>query len=79
MILVNCSKSKIRIFANDTPVYFTCSNKAEFEELVKVIMTQLDEWFTANLLTLNTDKSYFSIFRTTQNQITNLPEVMINP
>ena len=74
--LVNCTKSKIRIFADDTAVYFACSNKAEFEELVKAIMTQLDEWFTANLLTLNTDKSYFCIFRTTQNQIINLPEVI---
>ena len=64
--LVNCStKAKIRIFADDTAVYFACSNKAEFKELVKAIMIQLDEWFTANLLTLNTDKSYFCIFRTT--------------
>ena len=74
--LVNCSNSKIRIFADDTAVYFACSNKAEFEELVKAIMIQLDEWFTANLLTLNTDKSYFCIFRTTQNHITDLPEVI---
>ena len=75
--LVNCcSIAKIRIFADDTAIYFACSNIKEFIQLVKTIMEHLDKWFTANLLTLNTDKSYFCIFRTTQNQITNLPEVI---
>ena len=36
-------------------------------------MTQLNEWFKANKLTLNSDKSNFVIFRSRQNKITNLP------
>ena len=73
--LVNCcSIAKIRIFADDTAVYFACSNITEFINLVTTIMELLDEWFTANLLTLNTDKSNFCIFRTTQNHIINLPD-----
>ena len=37
-------------------------------------MTQLNEWFKVNKLTLNSDKSNFIIFRSRQNKITNLPE-----
>ena len=79
--LANCSKEKIkiRIFADDTAVYFACSNIADFKKLIKAIMEHLDKWFTANLLTLNTDKSYFCIFRTTQNHNINLPnEIKFN-
>ena len=76
--LVNaCSTGRIRIFADDTAVYFVCSNIHELIQLVTEIMEHLDIWFSANLLTLNTDKSYFCIFRTTQNHINNLPDEII--
>ena len=76
--LVNaCSTGRIRIFADDTAVYFVCSNIHELIQLVTEIMEHLDIWFSANLLTLNTDKSYFCIFRTTQNHINNLPDEIV--
>ena len=72
--LANCCKiGKIRIFADDTAIYFACSNIIEFKQLASSIMKQLDKWFAYNLLTLNTDKSYFCIFRTTQNHRLILP------
>ena len=37
-------------------------------------MTQLNAWFKANKLTLNSAKSNFIVFRTKQNTTTNLPE-----
>ena len=37
-------------------------------------MNQLHSWFTVNKLTLNTDKSSFTIFRTKRKAIHNLPE-----
>ena len=37
-------------------------------------MTELHSWFTANKLTLNKEKSSFTIFKTRQNNIINLPE-----
>ena len=40
-------------------------------------MTQLNAWFKANKLTLNSEKSNFIIFRSRQNQITNLPEQIV--
>ena len=41
--LVNCSKEKIkiRIFADDTAVYFACSNIADFKKQIKAICYEL--------------------------------------
>ena len=69
-----CSIGKIRIFADDTAVYFSCVDISEFLHLATTIMSQLDKWFSDNLLTLNTEKSYYCIFRTTQNHLINLPD-----
>ena len=68
-----CTAGQIRIFADDTAVYFACSNISQFIQTASAIMKQLDKWFTSNLLTLNTDKSYYCIFRTTQNHMLALP------
>ena len=37
-------------------------------------MLQLTTWFNANKLTLNSEKSSFTIFRSSRKQIPNLPE-----
>ena len=37
-------------------------------------MTALNEWFTSNKMTLNTDKSTFTIFKSSRKIIPNLPE-----
>ena len=37
-------------------------------------MKELNSWFAANKLTLNTEKSSFTIFRSNRKRITNLPE-----
>ena len=71
-----CAVGKIRIFADDTAVYFACSNITEFIQIASTVMKQLDKWFASNLLTLNTDKSYFCIFRTVQNRRLILPEAI---
>ena len=69
-----CQDGKIRIFADDTAVYFTCMNTEQLLTLGKSIMKGLDAWFKANLLTLNTDKSYFCIFRSSKRRVQNMPE-----
>ena len=62
-----CSIGKIGIFADDTAVYFSCTDIREFLQLAITIMKQLDKWFAANLLTLNTEQSYYCILRANQN------------
>ena len=71
-----CTQGKIRIFADDTAVYFACSNITEFIQIAATIMKQLDKWFASNLLSLNTEKSYYCIFRTTQNCRLILPDTI---
>ena len=55
-----CPSGKVRIFADDTNVFFHCDNIEELIEIGQIIMKQLHSWFTANKLTLNTDKSSFT-------------------
>ena len=69
-----CPTGKVRIFADDTNVFFHCNSIAELIEIATTIMTELHSWFTANKLTLNTDKSSFTIFKTKQKVINDLPE-----
>ena len=72
-----CTIGNLRIFADDTTLFFKCNNKDDITAIGTQIMTQLNEWFKANKLTLNSDKSNFVIFRSRQNKVTNLP-VQIN-
>lgn len=69
-----CDIGNLRIFADDTTVFFKCETIDEVTTKGTQIMTQLNEWFKVNKLTLNSDKSNFIIFRSRQNKITNLPE-----
>ena len=68
-----CLQGKICIFADDTAIYFECTNINELLHTGSTIMQDLDRWFTANLLTLNTDKSFFCIFRKI-NKSLNIPD-----
>ena len=68
-----CPTGKVRIFADDTNVFFHCNSTEELIETATIIMTELHSWFSANKLTLNTDKSSFTIFKTKQKIINNLP------
>ena len=48
-----CPSGKVRIFADDTNVFFHCNNIKELIKLGQTILNQLHSWFTANKLTLN--------------------------
>ena len=53
---------KIKLFADDTNLFFYHSNPAKLSLLANNSMAQLSEWFTANRLSLNVDKTCYSIF-----------------
>ena len=69
-----CPLGKFRIFADDTNVFFHCKNSDELILIGKTIMIELNSWFTANKMTLNTDKTSFTIFKTNRLIIPNLPD-----
>ena len=73
--LINCCKGgKIRIFADDTSIFITGKNIHQVINISENIMSLVNKWFTANKLTLSTDKSSFIIFKTAQSQQTNIPD-----
>ena len=73
--LPNCSLSgKFRIFADDTTVFFQCKNADELIATGKTIMIELNAWFRANKMTLNAEKSSFTIFKSNRLNIPNLPD-----
>ena len=69
-----CPTGAVRIFADDTSVYFSSSSLDELISMAQVIMEQLHKWFNANKLTLNASKSNFIIFRSPRMKINNIPE-----
>ena len=69
-----CPEGKTRLFADDTTIFFHSNNIDNIISTTKVIMTQLTNWFRANKLTLNADKSSFTIFKSSQKNITNQPD-----
>ena len=75
--LPNCYHlGNFRIFADDTNVFFHCKNIDELLSTGKDIMTALNSWFTANKMTLNAEKSTFTIFKSSRNNIPNLPSTI---
>ena len=68
-----CSTGKVRLFADDTTIFFHTNSIDDIISTGKVIMTQLTNWFKANKLTLNADKSSFTIFKSSRKVIPNLP------
>ena len=68
-----CPSGKIRIFADDTTVFFHSNNIEDLISNAKTIMLQLNSWFDSNKLTLNATKSSFTIFKSSRKKINNLP------
>ena len=69
-----CPEGKTRLFADDTTIFYHSNNINDIISKGKIIMTQLTTWFKSNKLTLNADKSSFTIFRSSKKSIPNLPD-----
>ena len=69
-----CPDGKVRLFADDTTIFFHKDNINDIITTGKTIMTQLATWLKANKLTLNADKSSFTIFKSSRKVIHNLPD-----
>ena len=69
-----CPLGKVRIFADDTNIFFHCDDIEILKSTAKSIMIQLNSWFYVNKLTLNTTKTSFTIFKSNRKTINNLPD-----
>jgi len=50
------------LFADDTSIIIINPNFTDFENSVNKIFQHINEWFSANLLLLNLDKTYYMQF-----------------
>ena len=47
------------LFTDDTSIIISNTNREEFKYSINSVMTELNNWFQSNLLTLNYDKTNF--------------------
>ena len=52
------------LFADDTSIIISNTNPEEFKYSINSVMTELNNWFQSNLLTLNYDKTNFQFLTT---------------
>jgi hypothetical protein len=52
------------LFADDISVIVTSTNSQDFQDSIKVVLEQLNEWFSVNFLLLNIDKTNIMFFKT---------------
>ena len=71
-----CPDGKVRLFADDTTIFFQSNNVNDIILTGKNIMIQLTTWFKANKMTLNSEKSSFTIFKSSRKTISNLPDTI---
>ena len=69
-----CHLGNVRIFADDTNVFFHGDNIEDMINTARNIMIELNSWFSLNKLTLNTDKSSFTIFKSQKKKVAYLPD-----
>ena len=62
-----------RIFADDTSIFFHFTDVIDLLTIGEEIMTALHSWFSSNKMTLNADKSTFTIFKSSKKVVPDLP------
>ena len=72
----SCKDGLFRIFADDTGIFCHSIDLKLLVEKAEIIIKNVNEWFIANKLTLNVDKTSFIIFRSKRNNINNLPDTI---
>ena len=69
-----CPEGKTRLFADDTTIFYHSNNINDIISTGRIIMSKLTNWFKVNKLTLNADKSSFTIFKSGKKIVPNLPD-----
>ena len=65
--IVNCSKLlKFILFADDTNLFYSCTDLALLQTNINLELGKLSIWFRANRLSLNVNKTNYVIFRRNQ-------------
>ena len=70
----SCKDAQFRIFADDTGIFCQDKSVESLVSKVEQIIEKINEWFTANKLTLNVKKTSYVIFRPKNCTNINLPD-----
>jgi len=60
------SSATVKLYANDSILFFHCKHHEELYAIANTSMVQLSEWITVNKLHLNLDKTCYSISGSSQ-------------
>jgi len=60
------SSATVKLFDDDTNLFFHCKHPEELYTIANTSMVQLSAWITVNKLHLNLDKTCYSIVRSSQ-------------
>ena len=75
--MINCIKySKLQLFADDTITSLSGKNLHVLFDLLKKELRLMMKWFTANKLSLNFDKTFYSIFHSRKTSVCNVFDSM---
>ena len=55
-------EAKLKLFADDTNLFLADTNLTRLEYTANICLKNMEQWFIANKLSLNVDKTYYSIF-----------------
>jgi hypothetical protein len=66
-IIISISKSVL--FADDTSIIITNSSPIDYESNIIQLFKNINDWFKANLLTLNFDKTLYTIITKNSNAV----------
>ena len=68
--IINSSKClQFILFADDTNLFYSCTDLTMLQNVVNTELAQLSDWFKANKLSLNINKTCYIIFRNKHNPI----------
>ena len=69
----HCTKSKLRLFADDTNIFISDKDANKVKQLAETCLSDITNWLTVNKLLLSEEKTNFSIFLPAQKTI---PEIL---
>jgi hypothetical protein len=65
-------KDKLRLFADDTNLFITGKSFVELETTATKCLANMESWFLANKLSLNVDKTCYTLFSKSKRAISNV-------
>jgi hypothetical protein len=71
-VTVTNTKSRVVLFADDTSIIVTNSDPINFIKDINTVFKNVSEWFDANLLTLNFDRTSYMQFINKNSSLTDL-------